>query len=139
MFCPKIDTALTGNVYIHNGTSQEVVVKGNFFPEVRVNIINIYKCLTSTVLIHAKTNFNKIDHCSMKSQTSKHRIQWNINKVNNHLLPEIIEQIKDHKIFGLQSRNWCIHVAGLNHLMGSKPTPLFNNWISNSNTDVTKQ
>ena len=65
MFCPKIDTALTGNVYIHNGTSQEVVVKGNFFPEVRVNIINIYKCLTSTVLIHAKTNFNKIDHCYM--------------------------------------------------------------------------
>lgn len=72
MFCPKIDTALTGNVYIHNGTSQEVVVKGNFFPEVRVNI---YKCLTSTVLVYAKTNFNKIDHCSMKSQSSKHRIQ----------------------------------------------------------------
>jgi len=53
MFCPKIDTALTGKVYIHNGTSQEVVVKGNFFPEVRVSIINIYKCLTSTVLVYA--------------------------------------------------------------------------------------
>lgn len=43
MFCPKIDTDHTGKLYIHNGTSKEIVIRGSYFPEVRDG--SRYRCI----------------------------------------------------------------------------------------------
>ncbi|XP_071156701.1 plexin-A4-like isoform X1 [Mytilus edulis] len=45
-FCPKIDKSRTGEVYIHNNTSKEVVIIGSSFPEIRNG--NGYKCIIGT-------------------------------------------------------------------------------------------
>ncbi|XP_063422333.1 plexin-B-like [Mytilus trossulus] len=45
-FCPKIDKGRTGEVYIHNNTSKDVVIIGSSFPEIRNG--NGYKCILGT-------------------------------------------------------------------------------------------
>ncbi|XP_063422459.1 plexin-A4-like [Mytilus trossulus] len=45
-FCPKIDKDRTGDVYIHNNTSKEVVIIGSYFPEIKNG--NGYKCIIGT-------------------------------------------------------------------------------------------
>ncbi|XP_063438884.1 plexin-A4-like isoform X2 [Mytilus trossulus] len=45
-FCPKIDKGRTGEVYIHNNTSKEVLIIGSSFPEIRNG--NGYKCIIGT-------------------------------------------------------------------------------------------
>ena len=63
----------------------------------------------------------------------------NINKINNHLSPQLINIKKDHDInirrpgqmlLKIQSLTWDGHkeVAMLNRLMVSQPSPL-DNWI----------
>ena len=64
-------------------------------------------------------------------------ITTNINNTNNHLLSQLIEHIKVHKIMALEIhvRAWNRHknIAGLNR--DPNPHPL-DNWISNDNTDI---
>jgi hypothetical protein len=66
----------------------------------------------------------------------------NINKTNNHLLPQII---KDNKRPGhmalkdlVQTLDRLKNVSELNLFMDSN-TPPIHNWISKGNTDINKQ
>ena len=62
----------------------------------------------------------------------------NINKMNSYLSFQIIEHIKDHDIImklQIQVLAWGSHKI----VVWLIPTLPFDNWMSNSNTDITKQ
>jgi hypothetical protein len=66
----------------------------------------------------------------------------NINKQAPLFSTKLIEHKKKNTTYavGIPGPGWDRHkhVAGLNRLMGSKPSPL-DNWISNSNAYIKKR